>query len=110
MASLSIAALFTFYVNESKSVSRGENHFKSEHVLSCSYFEGLITGKVRASMKNKEYSVRVSAFISRKFQQFKAHVLHLNVLVNMFHLVIRSLLGLDFYLVSIEIKISSLNL
>ena len=72
MASLSIAALFTFYVNESKSVSRGENHFKSEHVLSCSYFEGLITGKVRASMKNKEYSVRVSAFISRKFQQFKA--------------------------------------
>ena len=73
MASLSIAALFTFYVNdvnESKSVSRGENHFKFGHVLSCSYFEGLITGKVCASMKNKEYSVRVSAFISRKFQLF----------------------------------------
>ena len=92
MASLSIAALFTFYVNESKSVSRGENHFKSGHVLSCSYFEGLITGKVRASMKNKEYSVRVSAFISRNFNSSRQHVLHLNVVVNMLHLVIKSLL------------------
>jgi len=60
MASLSIAALSSFFTEEHESISRGENHYKSGHVESFIYNQGVIRGEVHASMKNKVYKVTVS--------------------------------------------------
>ena len=56
----SIASLCAFFENENKSISRGENHYKSNHIESCIYLSGVLKGKVRASMKDKVYNVTVS--------------------------------------------------
>lgn len=58
--SFSISKLFAFFKDDEKSIKRGENHYNSNHVLSCSYSHGQITGKVQASMKKTVYSVMVS--------------------------------------------------
>ena len=59
MASLSIAALISFF-EEKKSIERGENHYRSEHVESFNYHHGVLRGGVHASMKKKVYKVTVS--------------------------------------------------
>ena len=60
MAVLTIASLLSFFENENKSVSRGENHFKSNHEESFSASQGVLKGKVYTSMKKKLYNVTVS--------------------------------------------------
>lgn len=59
MASLSIASLSSFFTEEHKSISRGENHYQSGHVESFIYDHGVLRGEVRASMKNKVYKITV---------------------------------------------------
>lgn len=61
MASLSIASLSSFFAGEQKSIERGENHVKSDHVESYSYTAGVIRGEIHASMKKKTYKVTVSS-------------------------------------------------
>ena len=53
MASLSITALSNFFSEEMKSISKGENHYKSDHVESFFYNADSIRGQVHASMKEK---------------------------------------------------------
>ena len=60
MASLAISSLASFFSGEQKSLDRGENHYRSDHVQSFTYFAGIIQGEVKASMKNKSYKVAVS--------------------------------------------------
>ena len=56
MAHISISVLASFFNDEPKSLSRGENHYDSGHVESFSYFPGVIRGSVKASMKNRTIS------------------------------------------------------
>ncbi|PFX20018.1 Toll-like receptor 1 [Stylophora pistillata] len=51
--------------NEKKSIKKGENHYKSEHVESFSYHEGILRGEVQASMKKKVYKVTGIYLLSR---------------------------------------------
>ena len=37
---ITITLLAIFFADESKSIQRGENHYKSDHVESCTYFPG----------------------------------------------------------------------
>ena len=61
MASLSIFALASFFADEHKSIDRGENHVKSNHVRSLTYSAGILRGECDASMeKKKTYKVMVS--------------------------------------------------
>jgi len=60
MAVLSITALYNFFQDEHKSISRGENHFKSGHVQSFNFEQGILRGQILASMKKKHYNVTVS--------------------------------------------------
>lgn len=60
MASLSIASLISFFSEEKKSIRKGENHYKSDHVESLLYQQGVLRGEVHASMKKKVYKVTVS--------------------------------------------------
>ena len=53
----SISSLCASFEGEIKSISRGENHYKSGHVECISYAQGVLKGKVRASMKDKVYNV-----------------------------------------------------
>ena len=53
MAVLTIASLLSFFENENKSISRGENHFKSSHEESFRASQGVLKGQVHASMKKK---------------------------------------------------------
>ena len=59
MALLSIASLISFF-SEKKSIRKGGNHYKSDHVESLSYQQGVLRGEVHASMKKKVYKVTVS--------------------------------------------------
>ncbi|XP_020892954.1 uncharacterized protein LOC110232169, partial [Exaiptasia diaphana] len=59
MAALSITALSNFFSEEHKSISRGENHYKSGHIECFSYADGVIRGQVHASMKSKVYKVTI---------------------------------------------------
>ena len=58
-ANLTISQLNSFF--DIKSVTRGENHYRSGHVEKFSFSHGELTGLVRASMKEKVYRVSVSA-------------------------------------------------
>ena len=60
MATLSIASLLCYFSDEKKSIKKGENHYKSNHVESFSYHGGILRGEVQASMKKKVYKVTVS--------------------------------------------------
>ena len=59
MAALSITSLLSFFEEETKSIKKGENHFKSSHIESFAYSDGVIRGRVHASMKKKVYKVTV---------------------------------------------------
>lgn len=59
MDAISITALASFFSDEPKSLQRGENHYKSDHVEKFDYFPGELRGVVRASMKDKSYNVVV---------------------------------------------------
>ncbi|KAK7153600.1 hypothetical protein R3I94_007097 [Phoxinus phoxinus] len=50
---VTLACFISFFQNEEKSIKRGENHYKSGHVESCSYAKGDLVGLVRASMRYK---------------------------------------------------------
>ena len=63
MASLSVASLSSFFSGEQKSISWEENNFRSGHVESFHYHQGIIRGQVKAIMKNKTYKVTVSSLI-----------------------------------------------
>ena len=60
MSMLSIVSLISFFADEQKSIKKGENHYKSGHVESFSYNQGILRGDVHASMKNMVYKVTVS--------------------------------------------------
>ena len=60
MAALLISSLASFFADEQKSLTRGENHYKSNHVESFSYSDGVLRGEIHASMKKKVYKVTVS--------------------------------------------------
>ena len=57
MVAVTIASLVSFFAEEKKSIERGENHYRSDHVESFAYADGVIKGTVHASMKNKSYNV-----------------------------------------------------
>ncbi|XP_067018182.1 uncharacterized protein [Acropora muricata] len=59
MASLSIASLISFFAEEKKSIERGENHYKSDHIEAFTYHQGVLRGEVHASMKKKVYKVTI---------------------------------------------------
>ena len=60
MAAITISALTSVFSDEPKSINRGENHYKSGHVESFYYSDGIIRGSVHASsMKDKSYKVTV---------------------------------------------------
>ena len=54
MAVLTIASLLSFFENENKSVSCGENHFKSNNMESFSASQGVLKGQVHANIKKTE--------------------------------------------------------
>ena len=45
MATLSIASLLSFFSDEKKSIKKGENHFKSDHVEAISYQRKVFYGE-----------------------------------------------------------------
>jgi len=49
--SLSISSLIAFFSDEKKSIKRGENHYKSDHIKSFNYQQGALRVEVHASMK-----------------------------------------------------------
>lgn len=60
MAVISISSLASFFSDEEKSIERGENHYRSNHIRFCQYSDGIIRGLVEPSMKSKPYEVTVS--------------------------------------------------
>ena len=65
MASLSISSLISFFAEEKKSIERGLNHCKSDHIEALTYHQGVLRGEVHASMKKKVYKVTVSLHQNR---------------------------------------------
>jgi hypothetical protein len=57
---LSISSLSLYFADQNKSISKGENHYKSEHIQSFIFNQGVLKGEVRASMKKTVYKVTVS--------------------------------------------------
>ena len=53
----SIVSLLLYYADEPKSVDRGENHYKSNHVEEFLCSAGSLRGKVLANMKARSYKV-----------------------------------------------------
>ncbi len=43
---VSLADFTVFFLDEEKSTQRGETHYKSGHVESCSYLKGELVGSV----------------------------------------------------------------
>ena len=62
MATLSIASLLSFFLEEKKSIKKGETHFKSDHIEAFTYQQGVLRGEVHASMKQRVYEVTVSCY------------------------------------------------
>ena len=69
---LSISSLASFFAGEQKSIDRGQNHYKSDHIIRFTYSAGIIRGDVQASMKQKSYSVTVSLRTSRSIESWFA--------------------------------------
>ncbi len=55
---VSLVDFTAFFQDEEKSIKRGENHFKSAHVESCSYLKGESVGSVSQRRKNVMTSVK----------------------------------------------------
>ena len=53
MAAIRISALTSFFSGEPKSINRGENHYKSGHIESFHYSNGIIRGSVHASIEEQ---------------------------------------------------------
>ena len=64
MSALSVASLIFFFGEEQESIKKGENRYKSGHVESFTYSQGILRD-VHASMRNKVYKVTVSGKDSR---------------------------------------------
>ena len=62
MAALSITGLASFFIDEPKSIARGENHHSSGHIESFTYIVAVLRGSFHASMKTKSYTVTVKTF------------------------------------------------
>lgn len=58
---MTITWLAEYFGTKKKCIPRGENHYKSGHVLKCRHYRGELTGEVKASMKSRIYTVSVSA-------------------------------------------------
>ena len=41
MATISIDSLLSFFLEEKKSIKKGENHFKSDHIEAFTYQQGV---------------------------------------------------------------------
>lgn len=50
---------FAYFEDEKKSIAKGENHVKSDHIECFMYNQGILRGKVHASMRSKVYEVTV---------------------------------------------------
>lgn len=50
---------FAIFEDEKKSIAKGENHVKSDHIECFMYNQGILRGKVHASMRSKVYEVTV---------------------------------------------------
>ena len=59
MALFSISSLLSYFEDEKKSIAKGENHVKSDHIECFMYNQGILRGKVHASMRSKVYEVTV---------------------------------------------------
>ncbi len=53
----SLADFTAFFQDERKCIKRGENHYKSGHVESCSYSKGELVGSVSQRRENVMMSV-----------------------------------------------------
>lgn len=62
---VSISSIASFFVDDRKTIDREENRYKSGRVEQCSLDAGLLTGFVRASMRDKVYRVSVSKIRER---------------------------------------------
>ena len=60
IATLSIASLLSFFSEEKKSIQKGENHYKSDHIEAFSYQQGIlrgvIAGVIAVILSHKTYS------------------------------------------------------
>ena len=79
MASLSIASLISFFAEEKKSIERGENHYKSDHIEAITYHQGVLRGDVHASMKKKVYRVTVSLHQNRAIDRYNTEVIFADI-------------------------------
>ena len=59
MTLFSISSLLSYFEDEKKSIAKGENHVKSDHIECFMYNQGILRGKVHASMRSKVYEVTV---------------------------------------------------
>ena len=82
MAVLSIPALLFFFSDNQKSIKRGENHYKSNHIETFVYDQNYIMGKVHASMKNKIYNVH-----HRNVETFSSQYYVASQISELFHLI-----------------------
>lgn len=55
MTLFSISSLLSYFEDEKKSIAKGENHVKSDHIECFMYNQGILRGKVHASMRSKVY-------------------------------------------------------
>ena len=58
MATFSLSKLLEYYP-KGNTLSKGENHYMSNHVVECSFNENILKGKVMPSMKDRPYDVQV---------------------------------------------------
>ena len=61
MAAFTIALLVSFFAEEKRSITRGKNHYRSDHIEIFAYADGVIRGTVHASMKKKSSKMTVSS-------------------------------------------------
>ena len=78
MAMLSIASLISFFLEENKSIQKGENHHKSDHVEAFSYQQGILHGKIHASMETFYKVTMRNPETLKTVYSFAHEQLHLN--------------------------------
>ena len=63
MSLFSISSLLSYFEEEKKSIAKGEKHVKSDLIEYFMYNQGILRGKVHASIKSKVYEVMVGFFV-----------------------------------------------
>ena len=58
MAAFSIAELIYFFSDDKKYTNQSEYHYHSDQILSFNYSDGIMTGTIKASLKEKVYSLQ----------------------------------------------------